>query len=230
MTDQMPVVVFDANKVAEIQASIPQLVEQAQEIEVVDNDDYLAAGAMIDRIEDRRRNITDFFDKPTKDANNVHKFLTSLRGTLLMPLSQAVDLLKKRRTDFRNEAERKRQQKEQEDREAARIQQEQQALQEAEQMAQIGEHAAADIILERAALAPPPPVVVPSTVPKEKGHSIRTVFKYRVTNSTLHKREFLILDESKVQTIVSRLGLDAATIVGGIEVYPEEVESVRRKT
>jgi hypothetical protein len=227
---QMPAVILDSKKVAEIQSSIPQLVEQAKDLEVTNNDDYLASGSLLNRLADRKKSITEFFEEPAKQANNVHKFITSLRSTLLMPLEQAEDLIKNRRRDFRAEEERLRIAKEDEERKAAKAEQERLALQEAAAMAEIGEHEAADTIINRAAMAPPPPVVVPSTIPKEQGHSIRKVFKYRVTNPALHKREFLILDESRAQAIVSKLGPDAVSIIGGIEVYQEEVEIVRRKS
>jgi hypothetical protein len=229
MSEQLPTVALDSKKVAELQATIPKLLEQAQELEVNDNDDYLASGTLLNIIASRQKNVTEFFEEPAKQANNVHKFITSLRSTLLMPLDQAETLLKNRRRDYRAEEERKRVEKENQERQAAKAQEEQQALNEAAQLEEIGEHEAAATIIDRAATAPPPPVVVASTVPKEQGHSIRKVFKFRVTNPTLHKREFLMLDESKAQAIVSKLGPDAATIIGGIEVYSEELEVVRTR-
>lgn len=226
---QMPSVVLDHKQVQELQLSVPQLVAQSQEIEVKDNDDYIASGSMLNLLTARQKKISDFFEEPAKQANSVHKFITSLRSSLLSPLQQAETLLKNRRRDYRAEVERKRLEQEEEARKAAKAELERQALQEAAQMHQIGEIEAADAIIERAAIAPPPPVVIPSTIPKEQGHSIRKVFKFRVTNPALHKREFLILDESKAQAIVSKLGPDAASIIGGIEVYQDEQETIRRK-
>ncbi len=228
MADQMPVVVLDSKKVVEMQASIPHIVAQAKDFEVLaNNDDYLASGSLLDVIVARQKKITEFFEEPAKQANSVHKFITSLRATLLMPLQQAENLIKRSRQDFRAEKERERLEKEEADRKAAKAEAEQQALQEAARMEEIGETEAANTIIERAAIAPPPPVIVPSTIPKEQGHSIRKVYKYRVTNPALHKREFLILDESKAQAIVTKLGPDAAGIIGGIEIYQEELETIR---
>jgi len=230
MADQpMPVVVFDAKRVAEMQASNPQLLAQAQDLQINNHEDYDASTPLLDRIDARKKNVVEFFEEPAKQANSVHKFITSLRSTLLLPLEQAETLVKSRRRDFRAEEERKRIQKEEEERKIAKAEQERQALEEAARYEEMGETEAANSIIERAATAPPPPVVVPSTIPKEKGHSIRKVYKFRVTNPALHRREFLMLDESKVQAIVSKLGPDAVAIVGGIEVYQEETETVRRK-
>jgi hypothetical protein len=221
-------VVLDQKKIQEMQTSIPRLLAQAQELEVNDIDDYLASGSLLDVIVTRQKNITDFFEEPAKQANSVHKFITSLRTTMLSPLLQARNLMESRRTVFRAEEERKRIEKEEIERQNAREEAERQALQQAAEMESIGEHEAANIIIERAAIAPPPPVVVPSNIPKEQGHSIRNIWKWRVVNPSLVKREFLMLDESKIGSVVENLGPDAAPIIGGIEVFPEEKEVIRR--
>jgi hypothetical protein len=58
---------------------------------------------------------------------------------------------------------------------------------------------------------------------------VRKIWRFRIKNRDLIKDEFWIEDETKIGAIVSKLGPDAASIVGGIEVYQEEIESVRRK-
>ncbi len=94
-------------------------------------------------------------------------------------------------------------------------------------MQEMGEPEAANTILERAAAAPPPPVFMPSTVPKEKGKSIRKVYRYRIISEALIKPEFMMPDDAKIRAVVSKLGPDAAPIVGGIEIIQEEIEAVR---
>lgn len=222
--------VLDQKRISEFQTSIPQIVEQARGIIINDNEDYLASGAMLDRVLERMKFIQDFFEEPAKQANAVHKFITSFRATLLQPLEIAEKRLKDIRKDFRAEEDRKRLQKEEEERKLAKKQEDEKALQQAAQLHQMGEPQAADEIVERAAAAPAPTVFVPSTVPKEQGKSIRKVFRYRITNEDLIKREFMMPDESKIQAIVGKLGNDAVSIIGGIEVFPDEIETVRRKT
>lgn len=227
---QQMTVVLDGKKVAELQASVPTLLCQVEECKtIVNNDDYLISGTLLDHLAERYQNISDFFEEPAKQANGVHKFITSLRSGLLQPLDNAITLLKKSRQEYRAELERQRLAKEEEERRIAKEEQDRQAIQEAAELEAMGETEAANTIIERAAVAPPPPVAVPSMVPKEKGTSVRKVWKYRVTNPALHKREFLVLDESKVGPVVARLGPDAAAIIGGIEVIPGEVETRRRK-
>lgn len=226
---QPPTVVLDHKKVAEMQAIGPKILAQAQDLTVDTKEDYEASGMLLNTLATRQQRIIDFFEEPAKQANAVHKFITGLRATLVLPLQQAEQLLKNRRRDWRNEEERKRVLKEEEERKKAKEEADARAIEEAKQLAEIGETAAAEIVIERAATAPAPPVIIPSTVPKQAGHNIRKVWKFRVKNPSEHKREFLILDDSKVQTIVSKLGRDAETLVGGIEVFQDEIETTRRK-
>jgi hypothetical protein len=228
---QLPAaVVLDPKQVAEMQTSVPQLVAQSQEFKIInDNDDFLASGSCLTALDTRQKKIVDFFELPAKQANDVHKFITTLRGTLLLPLQQATAELKRSRQVYRDKKERERQEKEEAARAAAKAEQEQQAIREAAELESIGEKEAASIVIDRAAIAPPPVVIVHSEIPKEKGISVRKIFKFRTVNPALVKREFLVQDDAKIQAIVSKLGPDAMPIVGGIEVYQEEVETVRGK-
>lgn len=226
-----PIVTLDHQAIQEMQTSLPALVEQAQECEIVNKEDYIASTSILDRIDKKRRTIAEFFENPARQANDLHKFITGLRATLLKPLVQAETVLKNRRADWRTEQENIRRAEEEEKRRLAKEEQERQALQQATDLAAIGETEAAEIVIDRAASSPPPPVVVQSNVPKEKGISVRKKPKFRILNEALIKREFLIPDESKIQSLVTSLGFDAVAVVGAgsIEVYEEEVESIRRK-
>lgn len=220
---------MDSVKLSEFQLTVPKLLEQAKDCELKAPEDFVTSGVLLDRVVDRQKLITEFFEQPAKQAYGLHKFVTSLRAHLLEPLLQAEELLKDRRRDWRAEQEKQRLALEQQQRKIAKEEEDARAMHEAAQLQAIGETEAAETVLERAANAPPPPVMVASNVPKEKGHSFRTVYEYRVVNSALIKREFLTWDNKKIQPIVDRLGPDAVAIVGGIEVYSQEQEIVRRK-
>jgi len=221
-----------------MQEAAPKVLLQAQELEINTTEDYEASGAFLDVVAERQRKVEEFFERPVKEANSVHKFLTSLRGMLTSPYSQAEELIKRRRRDWRMEEERKRQAAEEEARKRAKAEQEAQALEEASQLTEIGEHEAAAVVIDRAVTAPPPPVIVPSIVPKQAGHSIRKVWKFRIKNPALIKREFLMpknafdpKEYKKIDALVSDLGPDAGPLVGpgAIEIYEDEIESSRRK-
>lgn len=223
-------VVFDQNRLAEIQATVPQLKGQVEEVaNIENNDDFLIAGSLLDQILERKKIILEFFEKPVRDANSTHKFLTTQRTMAVRDYEDMEDRLKASRRDFHIRAEQQRVEREEQERKIAKEQQEKDALAQAAEMEAIGESEAAEHIIERAVIAPAPPVFVPSTVPKEKGHSFKKVYKFRIVNVDNIDRKFMVPDESTIQTLVNKLGPDAVGIIGGIEVYPDEVEIVRKK-
>jgi len=221
--------IIDPKQVAELQTAVPRILAQAQDLVIADNEDYDISETMLDRIVQGKDRIETFFEKPTKDANSVHKFLTTLRSTLIQPLEQAEKIIKDRRKDYRAEKERERAALEEQKRQEAKKAEEEKAIQEAAKMEQIGEPDAAAAIIEQAAQTPPPPVFVPSLVPKQQGKSVKKVWKFRIKNPEGIRREFLMPDASAIQALVNKLGMDAMKVVGGIEVFPDETESVRRK-
>jgi len=221
--------ILDQKKVNEFQATVPKIVEQANDLQIANEEDYVIAGSLLDRILQGKDRITEYFEKPAQQANSVHKFITGLRGTLLAPLEYAEKMIRDRRKNYRAELERQRAELEEQKRKEAKKEEEEKALQEAARMEEIGEPEAAATIIERQAQAPPPPVFVPSLVPKEQGKSVKKTWKYRVKDEAAIKREFMMPDASAIQAVVSKLGPDAMKVVGGIEVFPDETELVRRK-
>ena len=76
-------------------------------------------------------------------------------------------------------------------------------------------------------LAVPAPVAVAEPVAKAQGVGYRRKWKFRIINATLIQREYLQPDEQKIRKIVEAMGRDAP--VRGIEVYEDQVASVKRK-
>jgi hypothetical protein len=226
---QTMTVLLDQKQIADLRTKGPKDLADAQEFTIETVEDYEASGSFLSLLAERQKKVLDFFEEPAKQANSVHKFITNLRSMLVLPYQQAESIVKQRRQAWRTLKEQERQEKERQEREKAKAENEALALEEAKQLEQMGEHEAASVVIERAVNAPPPPVIVQSVVPKQAGLSVKTVWKFRFKNFDLIKKEFWIPDESKIGAIVSKLGPDAATIVGGIEVYSDEIESVRRK-
>lgn len=222
-------VVYDAKAAQEIQAAAPSILAQANEFTIESDDDYLATGSFLTSLVERKKKVEALFEKPVKDAHSVHRFLTALRGTLLSPYEQASQIIEKLRREYRRKEEVARLALEEEKRKEARQQVEALAMQEAAELASAGEEEAADIVLSRAAQAPIPTVVVPSTIPKQAGHTVRKFWAYRIVNEGLIKREFMEPDETKIRAIVSKMGKDAVTMIGGIQVYEDETETTRVK-
>jgi len=224
-----PVVTLDLKKVTELQNSNLKVLEEAKACTIVDNDDFLIAGSQLDDIAKRKKVIKEFFEKPKKNAYELHRWITSQEGVAIAPLERAEALLKSARLEYRAQKDRDARAREEEERKKAKEVEDALAIEQAAQLHAIGEHEAAETVIERQAAAPPPPVIVQSDVPKEKGHSFKKVFKYRISDASLIKREFLIPNASAIQAMVTKLGLDAMNVVGGIEVTEGEVELVREK-
>lgn len=230
---QQMTVVLDQKQITKLQEKGPKDLAEAREFTIETADDYDASASFLNLLDERQKKIMEYFDNepngPAYLANKLHRTITGMRSMLAGPYQQAIILIKQRRNEWRTQKEQERQQKELQERETAKAENEARAVEEAKQLAEMGEHEAANTVIERAVNAPPPPVIVPSTVPKQPGLNVRKVWKYRVKNADLHKREFLVLDEKKANTVVSNLGPDAAAIIGGIEVYQDEIETVRRR-
>lgn len=231
-------VAFDKKQVEQFQSSIPVLLEQVKECAVQDEADYEISAALLQQLKAKKEKLKAIFDKPVQDAYNVHRFLTTLRSGPMKILEQAEEMLLKRRTAYRADQERQRQAREAEERKKAKEEADQRAVEEAKKLAEIGETQAADIIIDRQAIAPPPPVIVPSSVPKQEGHSIRKVWRFKIKDPNLIRREFLgpvaekAFDPSeypKIRALVEKMGPDAAAMICGIDVYPDEIESVRTR-
>lgn len=229
MTEQQPIVALDQKKVTEWREGGSAILAQAKELEIRDNDDFLASGGLLELIVSRKKQLMEFFKQPAADAARLHKFITNLRAMLSKPWEDAEELMRNRRIEFRHEQERLRLEREEQERAKAKNDADERAIQEAAELKAIGEDEAADVILERAATAPAPPVIVQSTVPKEAGISVRNEYTYRIVNADLIKREFLIPNESAIGKIVKSMGMDAMSIVGGIEVMKDITESIRTK-
>jgi hypothetical protein len=219
---------LDQKRANELQVKGTRTLEQAQTLTIVDADDYTASGSLLQQIAEWQKQVNDFFETPVKAANTLHKWLTGQRRNALLPFEQAENLLKARRMEFRriqDEEDRKRQE---EARALAKKQEDDEALRQAAELERMGETEAAQTIFERQVDAPPPPVILPSSIPKQTGISTRKIFRYRVKDLDKVKREFMIQDDEKIGPIVKKLGRDAEGIIGGIEVYEEEIEAVRR--
>jgi len=89
---------------------------------------------------------------------------------------------------------------------AARIQAkkeaDERAMREAEALAAAGNEEAATRVIENAVNAPPPPVIVSAPPPQVKGMSVRRVWKARVVDESQVPREYLVVDQSKLDAVM----------------------------
>jgi hypothetical protein len=228
MNQSVPAVVVDQKKVTTYEQTLPRFLDQAKDVAIQNNEDYQYAGTLLQSVVDKKREVEEFFEAPTKAANFAHKFITGMRSRFMKPLEEAEKILKAHRGSYRYELERERQRLEEEARVKAKQDQEAEAMREAARLHEAGEKEAAEAVIQEAVMSPAPAVFIPSTLPKEANKSIRKVYKFKVTNPALVKDEFKIVNEKAVKALVDKLGFDAIPIIGpGIEVEIAELESVR---
>jgi hypothetical protein len=93
--------------------------------------------------------------------------------------------------------------------------------------ADFGRFAAEDVNLPEPELAVPEPVAVAQPMANLQGVGYRRVWKFRIVDTARIQREYLQPNEQKIRKIVEAMGRDAP--VKGIEVYEDQVASVKRR-
>ena len=208
------------NEVTTLALSVP---EQAKQISIKTMDDYVRAGEIMLTIKAIRKKITETF-KPIKQKMDAAKQeVLDQERAADAPLKEAEALLSPQIIAWNREQERIRQEEERRLQEEARKQEEERRLQEAILAEQHGQKEEAEAIMETPVQVAP--VVVPKSVPKVSGMSIRDNWKFKITNEKLIPREYLKVDEVKIGQVVR--ALKSAANIPGIEVYNEGTVSGR---
>lgn len=211
----------EVKEVTTLALSVP---DQAKQISIKTMDDYVRAGEIMLTIKAIRKKITDTF-KPIKQKMDAAKQeVLDQERAADAPLKEAESWLSPQIITWNREQERIRQEEEARLREIARKEEEERQLQEAILAEQSGQKEEAEAIMDAPVQAAP--VVVPKSVPKVAGMSIRDNWKFRITNEKLIPREYLKVDEVKIGQVVR--AMKSAANIPGVEVYNEGTVSGRR--
>lgn len=192
--------------------------DEAKTIKVTSAAKYNEAAVFVLEIKGMEKTVEELYDQHVKDAHTLHKNLTTARGKLLSPLSEARKLVESSMSAWTLEQNRIAQQKAQADAEAER----QRELKEAKKIKDAAERK--EVIEELKAT----PVVAESVeiaVPRVSGISARKVVKFKVFDARKVPRQFLIVDESAIRAYVKLHGLEAK--IGGVEVYEDVQTQIR---
>ncbi|HEU01364.1 hypothetical protein LCGC14_1749190 [marine sediment metagenome] len=212
----------DPDPFAAIEESTALVVTEAQGITITDQDSYGHAGAFLtDVLKPARKEIEATFGPIIKKAHAAHKEATGQRKRHEAPLIEAEKIVKSIMGAYVIEQRRIAAEAEAERLKVAREEAETAALAEAARLEEAGHtEAAAEMIT-----APVVPVVSapPPEEPKADGVSARFVTKYRIIDARKITAAFMMPDEKKIGQIVRSMGVDAARLVGGIEIYEEPV-------
>lgn len=211
-------------EIIEVNTLALSVPDQAKQISIKTMDDYVRAGEIMLTIKAIRKKITDTF-KPIKQKMDAAKQeVLDQERAADAPLKEAESWLSPQIITWNREQERIRQEEEARLREIARKEEEERQLQEAILAEQSGQKEEAEAIMDAPVQAAP--VVVPKSVPKVAGMSIRDNWKFRITNEKLIPREYLKVDEVKIGQVVR--AMKSAANIAGVEVYNEGTVSGRR--
>jgi len=214
----------EGKQIQEVNALALSVPDQAKQISIKTMDDYVRAGEIMLTIKAIRKKITDTF-KPIKQKMDAAKQeVLDQERAADAPLKEAESWLSPQIITWNREQERIRQEEEARLREIARKEEEERQLQEAILAEQSGQKEEAEAIMDAPVQAAP--VVVPKSVPKVAGMSIRDNWKFRITNEKLIPREYLKVDEVKIGQVVR--AMKSAANIAGVEVYNEGTVSGRR--
>lgn len=109
------VIRIDQDKIDEFSKMIPTVMQQAQQLVIVDDEDYEFSLAMREECKRRMDVIAEFFATPKKLAFDTHRSITGMENRMLEPYQQADEIIAQKRTDYRlkkdqEEAERRKRQ------------------------------------------------------------------------------------------------------------------------
>ncbi len=206
----------------EIERQVELAVQESQSLVITNDVQLEGAGSFLRGIKTILKRIDDTFNEPIQAAHAAHKTMLAAKKKHADPLLQAERAVKGGIGKYQAEQRKLREDEERRLREKAQQEEEERRLAEAEELEKQGEPEAAEELISQPVVAPP--VVLPGP-PKVAGVSTRTAWKWRMTDFRLVLREFLMVDEKKVNGVVRSMGMQ--TSIPGIEVYPEEVVSAR---
>lgn len=213
----------------QLQAEKNALVATANSIVVSNNDEYVAAGEFVKKCVQHDRKIHGMFDKLVDVANSLHKGLTGLRTALMVsPESKkgngdASAVVRQKMSAYTRVLEQKRRDEEQRRREELQQKMEESRDKQAELLDKQGRTEEAVALLDQPVVAPV--VVVTSELPKVQGISTRTTWKARVIDSALVPRQFLMVDEKKLNDFAA--DMKGSMQVAGVEFYEEPIVAVK---
>ncbi len=200
--------------------------------QVTDQVTYDAATEFLKSIKGLAKKINEVFEPMVKKAHEAHKEVLTQKKKYTEPLIEAEKVLKSKVGAYVMEQRRLAQieQKRLEDEarkraEAERIKREEEAL----IMAENTTPELADEILEEALeeVEDIPVIATVKNIEQAKGVSTKAVFKWKIKDEAKINRQFMCVDEKKINQLVRTMKKDAQEMVGGIEVYVEEQVAVR---
>ena len=215
----------------EFEAKGSELIEAAGLFSITDDRAYQEAGYFLNRIKTVVNKVEVEFNGtpqspgPVTLAYHTWKAAVLLREKVLGRYTQAEEIMKGKIGDYLQEQAEKRRQDEANALLEAKKREEEERLAKAEKMAQNGDLAGADAILE----APINPVLtVPLATaepPRVKGISARLEWDFRIVDASKLPRKYLVADERAIRQVVKALGKECE--IPGVAVFQKTIVGSR---
>lgn len=205
-----------------------QMLEFVKCQKVTSNEDYQSAN---EKLKDIKRLYKDLDEKRksiTRPIDAAKKSVMDFFKAPLFALSESERHLKATMLDWNREQERKRREEERKLQEAARKEEEKRrkALErKAVKAEQKGKEELAQELREEKETVYVAPPVMPEIRPSAHGSSIRKVWKAKVVSMEKLPKEFLIIDQKKLDGVAR--ATKGTMSIEGVEFYTEDIMSIR---
>ncbi len=209
------------NEIEVYQDQAVDVLKQAEAMKVVDKDSYDVAGAFVKSIKPLEKGIIEHFKPMKQAAKEAHTVICGKEKETLTPVRNALKLFNGKMTTWYSEEQRKVRAEEDRLRREAIRQQEEEKLKKAEELAESGNQAEAEKVLEQPLVEP---VFKPQKVEKPKGISYRDNWKFKIVDATKIPPLFLMPNEMAIGAAVR--SSKGAVEIPGIEIYNDRTQVV----
>lgn len=212
-------------EIIEVNTLALSVPDQAKQIVIASNEDYVRAGELLLVIKEIRKKIENTFKPIKQKMDAAKKEVLDQERAADAPLIEAEGIIKPRIAAWNAEQERIRRAEEDRLREEARKQEEERRLQDAILAEQSGNKEEAAAIMDTPVQAPV--VVVPKAIPKVAGIAMTKQWKFRITDANKIPRQYLVPDETKIGAVVR--ALKDQTSIPGVEIFSVDSVSAGRQ-
>ena len=201
-----------------LRKDVDTILAEMEGLTIANNDQFEETGAFVQGIKSKQKEVKGHYEDKRVQTYEKYKAVTTEISSYIDPLVKAERIVKKKLGDYRVETERKHREEERLKLAEARWKEEERLLAEA---AETGN----ELILDDEVIVAPP--VLETVVPKMKGISFTTVWKFALENINDLPRQYMILDVKKIQGVVD--ALKEATAIPGIRVFSEQQVGARAR-
>lgn len=201
------------------------IVQRAGELTIVSEQDYADVADVVISATEAKKAIEQWFEPLKSSAYRAWKAICSREDESTKPLEHIRDKGRRVMSAWKSEQERQQRERERAAAEAARQAEQDRQLAEAAALERDGYIDLAESVVAEAVAAPAPVVILPAATPTVAGVSYRKRWRARVVDATKVPREFLVVDEGRLDKFADAMG--GSVPVAGVEFYCEQIPVVR---